>query len=1397
MRKMKRLKFYVSMLLTACLTLSIPAQAAVNRMGTQEKIPTVGTAEREKEYAKGQAMILYRESAAARSSILANSLGEDMQIDETYEFKDTDKGTDVRISAQAAKNSKVSDLGTLKVSLVKSDIYSTEELIKKLSARKDVLAAEPNYRIHTLDQGQDPYGKFQWAIDNQGQNHGTIGFDVNPEQDILGGSEGEECVIALVDTGIDYTHEDLKNVVWNNPINSSQLRGSHGFDFINYDADPMDDNGHGTHCSGIMAAEWNNAGIRGISKNPKIKIMGLKILDEDGSGWGMEFAGAYNYIYKAQQLGVNVVAVNNSWGGIDDDESVIFKTLIDLVGEKGAVSVCAAGNESFDNDIIQSLPASIDSNYIISVAASNENDELAAFSNYGAESVDIAAPGADILSSVSYDCFNPGIYEDKSALCSVFEDFSDGKLVQAVSADDGEIAYGYAKGKGKAKVSLSLSDEAYFGLCGGSEKSLKWTINGAKSGDIYTIYFPYMAGVSSTDSHSSVMVKAVAPAKPAGSDKDDDEFLEDDSVLVVNDLEMEEDGRLETRDEMELIMGSVGGFYVDEGNYWNHITGVAHEETDEAGRRAIAVSLIVSKDGNYEVYLDNMGVSKENTAPDKFGKYDYYNGTSMATPYVTGAAAVIAFAYPEEDAWDRAQHVLGCTRKSSALNGKVATGGVLDLSGVGLPNSYLKNIALDKNKNIRIEGKGLSGAAVTINSQAVTPKQQSQDEIILNSAGLWNKSLNIAVTVGEKVLTQKCFFADGAGFKEFGRASGWIGTGYAVSDGEQIYYVDEEGSVSNCMPNQEDEMGEIMWFDGFESYSTELFGMDENLLDDESFSIYNLSEIICLDGKLWTVLELDLKYSEERILACYDSLKGWKAASKLPEGFENMEGMSIAAYQGKLYLLGGLDNATGDLQTCVKKMDPLTMKWEAGIELPEARAFAQAVATGDKLVLTLGKNQQNTVPQNMIFDGKSWSVSKAELKGISEDNFYYYLDAAMNEQEVCYYSGFVGAIKGGLVYSGLQAENLGDTFCYELSSDKYVKTNYAVCNTSVQQDVYYTVVMQDKLYLLAKEKGEIHIFTMPVQSPCVEVFDTNRENEEIERGYLTGIKHYMPGDVINVTAEPYEDCYVKQLTVDGVKVAKGADGKYSYRSVVNTARSRIPVSAVFGAYVTDIIMDENISLYPGQSYPLYPLTLPERADNQKLTWSSSKPGTVSVNKNGMLTVSKKAKKGSTVVITAIAQDRKIIKASCKVTVTSAPLAAKNDIVSSGKLEYKVTASSAKKKEVTCNGFSGKAMTSVKIPDSIKINGYTYKVTGIAKNAFAKNKNIKSVTIGKNVTSIGQSAFLNCKSLKTVQIKGTSLKTVGKNAFKGLDKKAIVKVPKKQKKSYASKLKKAGYSGKIK
>ena len=571
---MKRMaKKAMALTLAMCLTCTaVPTMANQSLKVTKEEKAVKSS----KNYVEGQAIVMYGNTKTSTRSAASSIADDDMEVVETYVFN-----SDTSVKAKSAD--KVSDNG-FSVSLVKSDKYSTKELISILKKKSNVKYAEPNYKIKASDYN-DSYYKYLWGLDNKGQNNGTEGIDLNADTPLLDNKDNKERVIAIVDTGINYQHEDLKDIVWNNPYNNRKLYGEHGYDFVNYDTDPMDDNGHGSHCAGIAAGKSNNGvGIAGIAKSNNIKVMALKTLNEEGSGSGMDAIGAYNYIYKAQQLGVNVVAVNNSWGGSADEEDEILKNLIELVGKKGAISVCAAGNDGSDNDenLMGNYPSSIDSPYIISVAASNEKDELAGFSNYGTESVDIAAPGADILSTVSYNCFNPGIYDNKDKLCSTYVNFDnesilnvfneEGKMV--ATPENNEVAYGILS-ESDGTMNVSITNSEYFGEKSYNNKSLKWEIKGAQEDGMYFMCLPYTMKSSDTGTSASVMVKVSGPKAT-----NDDWLLGDNSVIYAIDCKLDKNGKVDISDLDTLGDGVLAGAYIDEnGNYWSHLSGEVSSKT--------------------------------------------------------------------------------------------------------------------------------------------------------------------------------------------------------------------------------------------------------------------------------------------------------------------------------------------------------------------------------------------------------------------------------------------------------------------------------------------------------------------------------------------------------------------------------------------------------------------------------------------------------------------------------------------------------------------------------------------------------------------------------------------------------------------------------------------------
>ncbi|AIE86746.1 S8 family peptidase [Fimbriimonas ginsengisoli] len=261
----------------------------------------------------------------------------------------------------ASVSSENARLGYQVVQLPKS--LSVEAAMKYYRALPGVQYAEPNYIAYATFTPNDPQYNKQYA-------HPRINSPA--AWDLSFGSSSVK--IAIIDTGVDYNHEDLAGKV---------IKGK---DFVNNDDDPMDDNGHGTHCSGIAAAKTNNGvGVAGIGFN--CTILAEKVLGANGSG---SVDGIAKAIVDATDRGVDVISM--SIGGPDSQPE---HDAIDAAWNKGIVVVAAAGNSNTNS---KSYPGAYEN--AIGVGASDQNDKKADFSNFGADWVDVAAPGVDILSSL-------------------------------------------------------------------------------------------------------------------------------------------------------------------------------------------------------------------------------------------------------------------------------------------------------------------------------------------------------------------------------------------------------------------------------------------------------------------------------------------------------------------------------------------------------------------------------------------------------------------------------------------------------------------------------------------------------------------------------------------------------------------------------------------------------------------------------------------------------------------------------------------------------------------------------------------------------------------------------------------------------------------------------------
>lgn len=292
---------------------------------------------------------------------------------------------------------------------------SVDAVVQQCKADPNVEYAEPNYYLYAVEtipegapfvfkQGapripNDTRFSEQWNMNNSND------ADIDAPEAWATQTGSTDVLVAVIDTGVDYDHEDLKEQMWRNPGESGGGKENNGIDDDNngykddyrgwnFSADnnnPYDDNQHGTHCAGVIGAVGDNGkGVAGV--NWHVKIMPLKFLGSDGSGTTEDAAEAIIY---AARMGAKVMS--NSWGG--GDNSRTLQDAIQLASDQGVLFVAAAGNESSNTDNTANYPSTYDVPNVVAVASSDRNDALSSFSNYGRYTVDLAAPGSSILSA--------------------------------------------------------------------------------------------------------------------------------------------------------------------------------------------------------------------------------------------------------------------------------------------------------------------------------------------------------------------------------------------------------------------------------------------------------------------------------------------------------------------------------------------------------------------------------------------------------------------------------------------------------------------------------------------------------------------------------------------------------------------------------------------------------------------------------------------------------------------------------------------------------------------------------------------------------------------------------------------------------------------------------------
>lgn len=570
------------------------------------------------EYIEGEAIVTI---ASPKKNVLARKGSEiskeDITVDESWDF-----GTAEDLGKTQAQRSYLSEK-ELYVSQVSSDTYTTKELIDKLEDNAYVVSVEPNY-VQTLDSvTSDTYSDSQWYLEGLSDS-GSKGINYTKSA-----SKGSTPVVAVVDTGVNYDHEDLKDHMWVNTYSS--LEGVYGYDFGENDSDPMDTDGHGTHCAGIIGAvSDNDTGIAGVADD--VKIMALRVVDKDDNITNSGILGAFNYIYRAQKLGVNIKAVNCSWGGGNAGSEL--ETIMNKIGSAGALFIFASGNDGVNTDSMSTeklgTPYNIDSDYIVTVGASDLSDGAASFSDYGKKTVDLFAPGDAIYSTVLTETFQPSVYpeEKRKELTSLYSACSDGDLTlytpDDLGIDSGRIWYD------------------------GVEHSSYGSYTDTTTGS-YLMRF---------DTYSRADASVYVDVDDLDLSPSDTYYVSCDTAVLYNGEEGEEPE-------------------------WEHFQR-KNSETDYVtvdGKQYMRLMTLTNVTSKFSgLYFDNIAISVADPDTSEFGCYDYMSGTSMAAPMVSGGVAILAAMYPGETAAQMKEHLYSSVREESQVSSKCITGGIMDMS---------------------------------------------------------------------------------------------------------------------------------------------------------------------------------------------------------------------------------------------------------------------------------------------------------------------------------------------------------------------------------------------------------------------------------------------------------------------------------------------------------------------------------------------------------------------------------------------------------------------------------------------------------------------------------------------------------------------------------------------
>lgn len=833
----------------------------------------------------------------------------------------------------------------------------TDALIAALEQNGNVLFAEPNYTVTYASAPSDPYYPYQHGYENTINDAAKVaGNPSRQEAESLHietvwdapdktNEPSKNPVVAVVDSGVDYTHPDLVNVMWNDGEKYDALTalggGAHGLNLIPEEDSryPMDlEAGHGTHCASVIASQWNND-EGGGSAAQNARIMAVRILGGSGGTMAGILRG-FRYIQTAKEQGVNVVAVNNSWGPSDSDAAMIHSldTVVKALGQQGIITLFAAGNNTSDltlnPNMVRTGPT------LLTVGAVDSTGGAADFSSYSERYVDVFAPGVQILAATSQygdsTMVVPRMYlpQMQSADNYYYEDFEEQdpaiKLTQVIMEQTGEeegderwklveelssprqTAAGYSSAR-SAGVALEVGEEDPI-LC------VKMEMDGSalvdyKEGDPLCLAFQTgldglrMFQVVGQILYWDLEDDCWRPVCAENSDPDVDGSSEPTWMSDRNwnelTLTLDETTRSKIKKQQELE-GKIELVMV----YFALGTGVFD---------------FVPATGEPQVRIDDFGFGKA-AVP-----YSYADGTSMACPMVAGLAALLSGKLDEDGMQDASDAAEVVARIKGAVTRDV-------------PNLEWRSVSMGRvNAALTLEGDELvpvldslsvAGTTATLNGHFFGTAQGTLklDDVVVPAGNIlaWgNESIQFTLP------------ADAAGLREV-----------TVVGADQSETLDRTGRGFFTIETAD--AGDMVNFQRQPA--------PNDLIVDE-VSGYPLSATSLYAGRLVAAnekmyLTAVTAEMEKSFLACYDmAAKTWTLLEN-PEGAEPTTLFRLAAGKDQIYLLyerASTDpTAAQDTETWLAVLDTGTNQWVHYTKIEDGDDEQTLAVYNDQLLLVGG-----------------------------------------------------------------------------------------------------------------------------------------------------------------------------------------------------------------------------------------------------------------------------------------------------------------------------------------------------------------------------------------------------------------------------------------------------------